>query len=155
VFKILSSRGSSLTTFEKVGASLGAGIAAVAIVNVLAKFFSTAPTSEGVGILGRPRDPGYPFQKQDIRASAYSRKRRQEEQAALTASRPPKSPFRRRMEKRGFHGGPTYGGVRRRRVFMDAKTDDQILQLRHKLKALRAQVRAEKRAARKPVIIVK
>lgn len=118
----------------------------------------SAGTSAGVGIIGRPRDPGYPFQKQDIRASAYSRKRRQEAQAALMAERPPKSPFRRRMEKRGFHNGPTYGGVRRRKVFMEAKTDDEILQLRHKLKEARAQVRAEKRAQlarlRKPKVLI-
>lgn len=155
LFSRLFSR--KLSAAETVGASLGAGVLAVAAVGLVSKLFGS-DTSQGVGIIGRPRDPGYPFQKQDIRASAYSRKRRQEAQAALMAERPPKSPFRRRMEKRGFHNGPTYGGVRRRKVFMEAKTDDEILQLRRKLKEARAQVRAEKRAQlarlRKPKVLI-
>jgi hypothetical protein len=159
LFKKLFKRNPS--TLESVGMSVGAGVLAVAAVGLVSKLLGSSDTSQGVGVIGRPRDPGYPFQKQDIRASAYTKKRRQEHRAKLMAERPPKRPFRRRMEKRGFHGGPAYGGVRRRKVFMEAKTDDEILQLRRKLKEARAQVRAEKREqlrqrqrARAPKVLV-
>ena len=145
------------TTMTKtVCCMAAAGVGAVVAVEIVAwaagaagkKRASVGGASENVGIIGRPKDPGMPFWKQAARAGKWAKARRAKKRAELMASREPRSSLNRRMRARGFHGGPTYGGVRRRRVFMEARDGEQVVLLRRELRELRRQIRKEKREKR-------